>query len=127
LKAAVSHGVINPDMKRADLQGWLKACRLWLVPDRPAMLDRRGAEVVGAQDEAAFAALEAAWTAAPDLQTAWTNATDMARERFVREVLRVRPVPPPPSQVAAVQRKRTRTMMGSLTSMGLTVLGWSDR
>jgi hypothetical protein len=98
LKTAVSHKVIKPDMTRAELQDWLKAGRGWLQPDRPDIRDRRGAGVVAAQDEDAFATLAAAWSAAPDLQTAWTNATDAARERFVREVLRV----------SAVRRRRSQ-------------------
>ena len=53
--------------------------------------------MVAAQDEQAFAALEAAWNAALALQTAWTNATDLARERFVREVLRVSCAPAAPA------------------------------
>jgi hypothetical protein len=52
--------------------------------------------VITAQDQQAFAALETAWSAACDLQTAWTNATDPARERFVRKVLRVSPAPAVP-------------------------------
>src|SRR5262245_29758378 len=89
----LKQGVINPDMKRADLQGWLKARRLWMHKPSPAdhsapILDHRGAEAVAAQDERAFAALEAAWAAVPDLRAAWTNATAPARERFVREVLK---------------------------------------
>jgi hypothetical protein len=98
LETAAKQGVINPDMKRADLQGWLKARRLWMQTaspsDHPAQIvERPGAEVVAAEDEQAFAALAAAWSAAPALQTAWTSATDPARERFVREVLRVSPAP----------------------------------
>jgi hypothetical protein len=133
LKSAVNEGVINPDMKRADLQGWLKAGRLWLRRDRPAIPDRRGAAVVAAQDEGAFAALEAAWIAAPDLQTAWTNATDAARERFVREVLRGEPDPAGASVAAAAAAAPsdcTRTHDGfiePLTRYGLNCLGWGDR
>jgi hypothetical protein len=104
LETAVKQGVINPDMKRADLQGWLKARRLWMQTASPAdhpapIVERAGAEVAAAQDEQAFAALETAWNAAPALQTAWTSATDPARERFVREVLGVSCAPAaPPSQ-----------------------------
>jgi hypothetical protein len=104
LETAVKQGVINPDMKRADLQGWLKARQLWMANASPVdhsapIVDRRGAEVAAAQDEQAFAALETAWNAALAFQTAWTSATDPARERFVREVLRVGPAPAaPPSQ-----------------------------
>src|SRR5262249_57315632 len=40
LETAAKQGVINPDMKRADLQGWLKARRLWMQtaspPDHPS-------------------------------------------------------------------------------------------
>ena len=93
LHTAVKQGVISPDMNRADLQGWLKARRPRLVADPPPSLDCPGA---AAQDEEAFAALEAAWIAAPDLQTAWTTATDPARERFVREVLQVSAAPAAP-------------------------------
>jgi hypothetical protein len=94
LETAAKRGVINPDMKRADLQGWLKARRLWMQTASPAdlgapIIDRSGAEAVAAQDEQAFAALKAAWNAALALQTAWTSATDPARERFVRDVLQV--------------------------------------
>jgi hypothetical protein len=104
LETAAKQGVINPDMKRADLQGWLKARRLWMQTASPAdhsapIVERPGAKVVAAQDEQAFAALKTAWNAALALQTAWTSATDPARERFVREVLRVSPAPAaPPSQ-----------------------------
>ena len=91
LKSALSEGVINPNMKRADLQNRLKARRLRMQntspADSPPIRDRGGAKVVAAKDEGAFAALQAAWSAAPNLQTAWTNATDAARKRFVREVL----------------------------------------
>ena len=102
LETAAKQGVINPDMKRAHLQGWLKARRLWMQTassaDHPAsIVERAGAEVAAAQDEQAFAALEAAWNAALALQTAWTNATDLARERFVREVLRVSCAPAAPA------------------------------
>jgi hypothetical protein len=105
LQTAVKQGVINPDMKRADLQGWLKAHRLWRQTssptDHPApIVERADAEVAAAQDEQAFAALEAAWNAAPAFQTAWTSATDPARERFVREVLRVSTAPAAPSSQA---------------------------
>jgi hypothetical protein len=101
LDSAVKQGVINPDMKRADLQGWLKARRLWMHKPSPAdhsapILDHRGAEDIAAQDERAFAALEAAWASAPDLRGAWTNATAPARERFVREVLQVSAAPAAP-------------------------------
>ena len=101
LEWGVKQGVINPDMKRADLQGWLKARRLWMQKASPAdhsapILERRGAEDIAAQDERAFAALEAAWAAAPDLRAAWTNATAPARERFVREVLQVSAAPAAP-------------------------------
>ena len=102
LATAAKQGVINPDMKRAELQGWLKARRLWMQTASPAdhpapIVERPDAEVVAAQDEQAFAALEAAWNAALALQTAWTNATDLARERFVREVLRVSCAPAAPA------------------------------
>jgi hypothetical protein len=95
--------VINPDMKSADLHGWLKARRLWMQTASPAdhpapIINCHSAEVVAAQDEQTFAALAAAWSAAPALQTAWTSATDPARERFVREVLRVSPPAALPSQ-----------------------------
>jgi hypothetical protein len=98
LETAAKQGVINPDMKRAELQSWLKARQLWMANASPAdhsapIADRPDAEVITAQDEQAFADLETAWSAASDLQTAWTNATDPARERFVREVLRVSPAP----------------------------------
>jgi hypothetical protein len=98
LATAAKQGVINPDMKRADLQSWLKARRLWMANASPAdhsapIVDGLDAEVITAQDERAFAALEIAWSAASDLRTAWTNATDPARGRFVREVLRVSPAP----------------------------------
>jgi hypothetical protein len=109
LKTAIKQGVINPDMKRAELQSWLKARQLWMAnaspADHSAPIADPDAEVITAQDEQAFAALETAWSAAPDLQTAWTNATDPARERFVREVLRVSPggaAPPFAAAVAAV-------------------------
>jgi hypothetical protein len=104
LETAAKQGLINPDMKRADLQSWLKARQLWMANASPAdhpapIVDRPDVEVITAQDEQAFAALETAWTAAPALQTAWTNATDPARARFVREVLRVSPGrAAPPSQ-----------------------------
>jgi hypothetical protein len=120
LKSAISEGVINPDMKRADLQRWLKARRLGMQNTSPAdhspPIRDRGAGVVAAKDEGAFAALQAAWSAAPDLRAAWTNATDPARQRFVREVLRVNPVPPAPASqgaVAAVPKECTRAMTGS--------------
>lgn len=88
-------------MKRADLQGWLKARQRWMQKASPAdhsapVLDRRGAEDIAAQDEQAFATLKAAWAAAPDLRAAWTNATDPARERFTREVLQVSAAPAAP-------------------------------
>jgi hypothetical protein len=104
LQTAVKQGVINPDMKRAELQSWLKARQLWMANASPAdhsapIVDRPDAEVITAQDQQAFAALETAWSTASDLQTAWTNATHPARERFVREVLRVSIAPAvPPSQ-----------------------------
>ena len=118
LKSAVSQRVIHPDMTRAGLQGWLKTCRLW--SGRAAIVDRRRAEVVAAQDEKGFAALKAAWTAAPNLQTAWTNATEMDRERFVREVLNVsfsRPAPAPAEGAAvpsATQTMRARRIAGQI-------------
>jgi hypothetical protein len=88
LEAAAKEGVINPDMKRADLQKW---CRRGHVPEvnRAAI-----------HDEQAFANLEIAWSGARKLRVAWVRATDSARERFVREVLRVRPAQSArPSQV----------------------------
>ena len=89
-------------MKRADLQGWLKARQLWMANALPAdhsapIVDGSGAEVAAAKDEQAFAALKTAWNAAVSLQTAWTSATDPARERFVREVLQVRGAPAAPA------------------------------
>ena len=51
-------------------------------------------------DEQAFANLEIAWSGARKFRVAWVGATDSARERFVREVLRVRPAQSArPSQV----------------------------
>ena len=102
LETAAKQGVINPDMKRADLQGWLKARQLWMANALPAdhsapIVDGPGAEVAAAKDEQAFAALKTAWNAAVSLQTAWTSATDLARERFVREVLQVRGAPAAPA------------------------------
>jgi hypothetical protein len=114
LETAAKQGVINPDMKRADLQRWLNSRKVPMekapranrspakasmhdlseMPDQPPFLDRRGAEVVAAQNDRMFAALEAAWTAAPDLRAAWASATDAARERFVSEVLRMSPASP---------------------------------
>jgi hypothetical protein len=86
LESAVNEGVINPDMKRADLQKW--------SPGWPEV--KRGA----IHDNMTFAALEVAWIGAREFQTAWMRATDPARERFVREVLRVRPARPTrPSEV----------------------------
>jgi hypothetical protein len=97
LETAAKQGVINPDMKRAELQSWLKARQLWMANASPAdhsaqIADGPDAEVITAQDEQTFAALETAWNAALALRTAWTNATDPARERFVRKVLRVSPL-----------------------------------
>ena len=85
------------------VESWLKARQLWMANASPAdhsapIADRPDAEVITAEDEQAFAALEIAWSAASDLRTAWRNATDLARARFVREVLRVSPAPAPPSQ-----------------------------
>jgi hypothetical protein len=138
LKSALSAGVINPNMKRADLQNWLKARRLRMQNTSPAdhsppIRDRGGAKVVAAKDEGAFAALQAAWSAAPNLQTAWTNATDAARKRFVREVLLMSPVllaSPSPRAVAAAPRDCTQAVTGSWKrwrDMGLTVRGWRNR
>jgi ParB family chromosome partitioning protein len=53
----------------------------------PARFDRRDQELVKAQDERHFAAMRAAWDAAPDLKSSWTNASRAARERFAAEVL----------------------------------------
>ena len=137
LKSALSEGVINPNMKRADLQSWLKARRLRMHDSSPAdhsppILDRCGAEVVAAKDELAFAALQAAWSAS-ELQTAWTNATDAARQRFVREVLLMSPVSPAslsPRAVATVPRDYRQTETGSWKrwrDLGLTVWAWRNR
>jgi hypothetical protein len=82
LEAAVKECVINPDMKRAELQKWLSSRRRRHVPEL-----NRGA----VHDEQAFAALEVAWSGAREFRAAWMRATDPTRERFVREVLRVRP------------------------------------
>ena len=82
LESAVKEGVINPDMKRAELQKWLSSRRRWHVPEL-----KRAA----IHDEMAFAALEVAWSGAREFRAAWERAAAAARERFVREVLRVRP------------------------------------
>jgi hypothetical protein len=115
LEVALAEGVINSDMKRADLQRWLNSRQVPMekapradrspakasmhdlseMPDLPPFPDRRGAEVVAAQNDRMFAALEAAWSTAPNLRAAWASATDAARERFVSEVLRVSPASPP--------------------------------
>jgi hypothetical protein len=88
LEAAVKEGVLNPDMKRADLQKWRRRGHVPEV-NRAAI-----------HDEQAFANLEIAWSGARKLRVAWVRATDSARERFVREVLRVRPAQSArPSQV----------------------------
>jgi hypothetical protein len=81
LESAVKERVINPDMKRVELQKWLRSRR------------RRSAPEVNratVHEEQAFAALEIAWSGAREFRAAWARATDSIRERFVREVLRVR-------------------------------------
>jgi hypothetical protein len=77
LEAAINEGVINPDMKRADLQKWLSS-------GRPEV--KRAA----IHDEQAFANLEIAWIAARQFRAEWVRAPDPVRERFAREVLRLR-------------------------------------
>jgi hypothetical protein len=91
LEAAVKESVINQDMKRADLQKWLSSRRRAHVPE---------ANRAAIHDEQAFANLEIAWSGAREFRVAWARATDPARERFVREVLRMRPAQSArPSQV----------------------------
>jgi hypothetical protein len=91
LEAAVKGSVINQDMKRADLQKWLSSRRRAHVPE---------ANRAAIHDEQAFANLEIAWSGAGQFRAAWMRATDPTRERFVREVLRMRPAQSArPSQV----------------------------
>jgi hypothetical protein len=91
LEAAVKEDMINPDMKRADLQKWLSSRRRAHVPE---------ASRAAIHDEQAFAHLEIAWSGARGFRAAWVRATDPARERFLRQVLRVRPAQSArPSQV----------------------------
>jgi hypothetical protein len=81
LATAAKERVIHPDMNRANLQKWLNSCRDQNVPE-PKRATRN--------DHMAFADLEVAWCSARQFKAAWAQATDLARERFVCEVLGVR-------------------------------------
>jgi hypothetical protein len=95
--AAIEERVIHPDMKRVDLQKWLRSRKgskqlpsaqvveaPFSMPDIPKNLDRRPAALT---DHNSFERLQMAWDEAATLRQAWSGADLAARRRFVEEVL----------------------------------------